>query len=73
MDVLKPMLEDRSVLKIAQNLKYDWLVMTRYGIDIGPYDDTMLLSYTVDAGKGGNGALSFRREKYIPRGGPDGA
>ncbi|WP_415714815.1 DNA polymerase I [Roseibium sp.] len=55
LDVLKPMLEDRSVLKIAQNLKYDWLVMTRYGIDISPFDDTMLLSYTVDAGKGGNG------------------
>ncbi|WP_029063358.1 DNA polymerase I [Labrenzia sp. DG1229] len=55
MEVLKPMLEDRSVLKIAQNLKYDWLVMIRYGIDIAPYDDTMLLSYTVDAGKGGNG------------------
>ncbi|WP_298812313.1 DNA polymerase I [uncultured Roseibium sp.] len=55
LDVLKPMLEDPSVLKIAQNLKYDWLVMTRYGVDIGPFDDTMLLSYTVDAGKGGNG------------------
>ena len=53
--VLKPMLEDRSVLKIAQNLKYDWLVMTRHGADIAPYDDTMLLSYTVDAGVGGNG------------------
>jgi len=55
LEVLKPMLEDRSVLKIAQNLKYDWLVMTRYGIDISPWDDTMQLSYTVDAGKGGNG------------------
>ncbi len=55
LEVLKPILEDPSVLKIAQNLKYDWLVMTRYGIDITPYDDTMLLSYTVDAGKGGNG------------------
>ncbi len=55
LEVLKPMLEDHSVLKIAQNLKYDWLVMTRYGVDITPYDDTMLLSYTVDAGKGGNG------------------
>ncbi|MTI01155.1 DNA polymerase I [Roseibium sp. RKSG952] len=54
-EILKPMLEDRSVLKIAQNLKYDWLVMTRYGADITPFDDTMLLSYTVDAGKGGNG------------------
>jgi DNA polymerase-1 len=52
---LKPMLEDRGVLKIAQNLKYDWLVMTRHGVDVGPYDDTMLLSYTVDAGTGGNG------------------
>ncbi|MEO9773659.1 DNA polymerase I [Roseibium sp.] len=55
LEILKPMLEDRSVLKIAQNLKYDWLVMTRYGVDITPYDDTMLLSYTLDAGKGGNG------------------
>ncbi|MEP3045234.1 MAG: DNA polymerase I [Roseibium sp.] len=54
-DALKKMLEAPSVLKIAQNLKYDWLVMTRYGVDVGPYDDTMLLSYTVDAGKGGNG------------------
>ncbi|GAA0784539.1 DNA polymerase I [Roseibium denhamense] len=53
--ILKPMLEDSAVLKIAQNLKYDWLVMTRHGVDIAPYDDTMLLSYTVDAGKGGNG------------------
>ncbi|MBA5778809.1 DNA polymerase I [Stappia sp. F7233] len=55
LDALKPMLEDRSVLKIAQNLKYDWLVFHRYGIDVAPYDDTMLLSYTLDAGKGGNG------------------
>ncbi|MTI44348.1 DNA polymerase I [Roseibium hamelinense] len=54
-EILKPMLEDPAVLKIAQNLKYDWLVMTRYGVDLAPYDDTMLLSYTVDAGKGGNG------------------
>ncbi|WP_417687244.1 DNA polymerase I [Roseibium sp.] len=55
LEVLKPMLEDPSVLKIAQNLKYDWLVMTRHGIDISPFDDTMLLSYALDAGKGGNG------------------
>ncbi len=54
-DILKPMLEAPSVLKIAQNLKYDWLVLKRYGIEVGPYDDTMLLSYTLDAGKGGNG------------------
>ncbi|WP_242390298.1 DNA polymerase I [Polymorphum gilvum] len=55
LDVLRPMLEDAGVLKIAQNLKYDWLVMARYGVEIAPYDDTMLLSYVLDAGKGGNG------------------
>ncbi|WP_346912011.1 DNA polymerase I [uncultured Roseibium sp.] len=54
-DILKPMLEDRAVLKIAQNLKYDWLIMTRYGVDVTAFDDTMLLSYALDAGKGGNG------------------
>jgi DNA polymerase-1 len=52
---LKPMLEDPAVLKIAQNLKYDWLVLRRAGIEVGPYDDTMLASYALDAGKGGNG------------------
>jgi DNA polymerase-1 len=52
---LKPLLEDASVLKIAQNLKYDALLLSRHGIDVAPFDDTMLLSYTLDAGKGGNG------------------
>ena len=52
---LKPLLEDRSVLKIGQNLKYDALVMARHGIAIAPFDDTMLLSYVLDAGKGGHG------------------
>ena len=52
---LKPMLEDPSVLKIAQNLKYDWLVLSRYGIEVAPYDDTMLLSYALDTGRGGHG------------------
>ncbi len=55
LDALKPMLEDKGVLKIAQNLKYDWLVLARYGIEIGAYDDTMLISYALDAGRGGNG------------------
>ena len=59
---LKALLEDRSVLKIAQNLKYDWLVMKRHGIEVQGYDDTMLISYALDAGLGGQGmdALSER-------------
>ena len=59
---LKMLLEDDSILVVGQNLKYDWLVMRRYGIEIACLDDTMLLSYVVDAGTGGHGmdALSER-------------
>jgi len=59
---LKPLLEDTSVLKIAQNLKYDWLVMKRHGISTAGFDDTMLMSYVLEAGKGSHGmdALSER-------------
>ncbi|GGF03772.1 DNA polymerase I [Stappia taiwanensis] len=66
--LLKPMLEDPGILKIAQNLKYDWLVLQRYGIEVGPHDDTMLLSYALDAGIGGNGmdALSERWLGHTP-------
>ena len=52
---LKPLLEDKSVLKVAQNMKYDWLVFAQRGIEIQAYDDTMLISYVLDAGKGGHG------------------
>ena len=49
---IRPLLEDASVLKIGQNLKYDWLVLKRYGIEVAPFDDTMLISYVLDAGQG---------------------
>ena len=52
---LKPLLEDRAVLKIGQNLKYDWNVLKRHGIEVAPFDDTMLLSYVLDAGRGSHG------------------
>ncbi len=65
---LKTLLEDRAVLKIAQNLKYDLVIMLRHGIDVSPYDDTMLLSYVVDAGTGGQGmdTLSERWLGHTP-------
>ena len=47
---LKPVLESEAVLKIAQNMKYDWLVLKQHGIEVRPIDDTMLLSYVLDAG-----------------------
>ncbi|UNE54243.1 DNA polymerase I [Bartonella machadoae] len=48
--LLKPILENQAVLKIGQNIKYDWLVMKQHGIVIRSFDDTMLLSYALDAG-----------------------
>jgi len=59
--LLKPMLEDPSVLKVGQNLKYDALVLSRYGVAIAPCDDTMLISYTLDCGKGGHGMDELAR------------
>ena len=50
---LKTLLEDESVLKIGQNIKYDMVVMRRYSVRLTPYDDTMLLAYSVDQGRGG--------------------
>ena len=53
--ILKPMLEDPAVLKIGQNMKYDALVLSRYGVTIAPFDDTMMISYALDCGRGGHG------------------
>ena len=49
------MLEDPGTLKIGQNIKYDALVLSKYGIDVAPVDDTMLLSYVLDGGLHGHG------------------
>ena len=66
--VLKDMLEDPSILKVAQNLKYDYLLMKRYGVVIKGFDDTMLMSYVLDAGKGNHGmdGLSERWLGHTP-------
>ena len=52
---LKPLLEDASVLKIAHNLKYDWVMFAKAGIEIAPYDDTLVMSFDLDAGRSGHG------------------
>jgi DNA polymerase-1 len=68
LDAIRPLLEDASVLKIGQNLKYDWVVLKRHGIDVHPFDDTMLISYVLDAGKGSHGMdeLSRRHLGHSP-------
>ncbi|HSZ53707.1 MAG TPA: DNA polymerase I [Caulobacteraceae bacterium] len=52
---LKPLLEDPAVLKVGQNAKYDMAVLSRYGIQVGPIEDTMLISYVLEAGLHGHG------------------
>ncbi|MGD1955673.1 MAG: DNA polymerase I [Sphingomonadales bacterium] len=52
---LKPVLEDPAILKVGQNIKFDMLILDRYGIDVGPIEDTMLISYALDSGKGAHG------------------
>ena len=47
---IKPILEDPSIKKVGQNMKYDFIVLKNNGIEINPVEDTMLLSYTLDAG-----------------------
>ncbi|TIS13824.1 MAG: DNA polymerase I, partial [Mesorhizobium sp.] len=63
--LLKPLLEDRSVLKIVQDMKYDIVVMSRHGIEVGPFDDTMLISYVLDAGTSGGHDLASLSEKWL--------
>ena len=51
LDLLKPLLEDQSVLKIVQNAKFDMVVLARYGIALTGFDDPCLMSYALDAGR----------------------
>ena len=48
---LKPLLEDKSVKKIGQNIKFDFIVLYKQGIEMNSMEDTMLMSYVLDAGK----------------------
>ena len=49
-DKIKKILEDKSIKKIGQNIKFDNLILNKEGINTNPIEDTMLLSYTLDAG-----------------------
>jgi DNA polymerase I len=62
---LKPLLEDASVLKIGQNLKYDYIVLARHGITLAPIEDTMLLSYALDAGPTTLHGLDALAERHL--------
>ena len=64
LSVLKPILEDDAVLKIGQNMKYDAKIFARYGVDIAPIDDTMLMSYAMHAGEHNHG-MDLLSDRYL--------
>ena len=64
LEAVKPLFEDGSVLKLAHNLKPVRLLLARHGIDLAPYDDTVLLAYALDAGKGSIG-LDDLAERWL--------
>ena len=64
LNLLKPLLEDSSILKIGQNMKYDAKIFARNGVEIAPIDDTMLLSYAMNAGLHGHG-MDTLSERYL--------
>ena len=47
-EIITPVLTDKSILKIAHNMKYDWQILSKAGVDMTPVEDTMLLSYILD-------------------------
>jgi len=66
--ILRPVLEDDAILKIGQNMKYDAKIFARYGVRVAPIDDTMLMSYAMNAGLHNHGmdALSERYLNHKP-------
>lgn len=61
---LKPVLEDASVLKIGQNMKYDAKIFAGLGIEVAPIDDTMLMSYALHGGLHGHG-MDTLSDRYL--------
>jgi DNA polymerase I len=64
LELLKPLLEDESVLKVAHNMKYDWQMFAKQGICLTPCDDTMLMSYVLHGSAHSHG-MDFLSEKFL--------
>ncbi|WP_298969017.1 DNA polymerase I [uncultured Roseobacter sp.] len=64
LEMLKPVLEDASILKIGQNMKYDAKIFAQMGIDVSPIDDTMLMSYAMHGGLHNHG-MDTLSDRYL--------
>ncbi len=63
--ILGPMLADPATLKIGQNIKYDLMVLARHGMPVIGYDDTMLMSYALEAGTRGGHGMDELSERHL--------
>jgi len=64
LDALKPLLTDPGVLAIGHDLKFAWQILAQRGIEIAAYDDTMLMSYVLDAGRYSHGLDSLAERSF---------
>ncbi|MDC1268081.1 DNA polymerase I, partial [Amylibacter sp.] len=64
LEILRPVLQDPSIIKIGQNVKYDTKIFARYDVNLAPVDDTMLLSYAINGGKHNQG-MDYLSERYL--------
>src|SRR5271167_1919643 len=64
--LLKPLLEAPGVLKVGQNVKFDWVMFAQRGIEVAAFDDTMLISYVLDSGTGTEGhGVDWLSERFL--------
>ena len=64
LETLAPLLADFGVLKIGHDLKFAWQIFALRGIEIAAYDDTMLMSYALDAGRNNHGLVSLAEHTF---------
>ncbi|MEA3002437.1 MAG: polymerase [Sphingomonadales bacterium] len=62
---LKPLLEDPAILKIGHNFKFDWIVFDRRGICVAPVDDSLVMSFNLDAGGLNSHAMDDLARKHL--------
>ena len=65
LEKLKPLLEDPATLKIGHNFKFDWIVLDRRGIKVAPIDDTLVMSFNLDAGGLNSHAMDDLARKHL--------
>ncbi len=65
LDRLLPLLADPSVLKVAHNAKYDMTILARHGLKVAPFDDTLVMSFALDAGKQFNHSMDELSQLHL--------